>query len=118
MIIESGVIIFLGLLLIGIKIPIKTSLALLGRPLALDVTVSVLAFLMHMGTFSGVMAAAVAGLMCSGFTSAARWAIGYCDPAFAKRAAKAKRDGKRVRASQLAGYKRGKFYDFSKEWDT
>lgn len=118
MIIESGVIIFLGLLLLGLKLPIKTSLALLGRPLALDVTVSVLAFLMHMGTFSGVMAAAVAGLMCSGFTSAARWAIGYCDPAFAKRAAKAKADGKRVRASQLAGYKRGKFVDLSKEWNT
>jgi NhaP-type Na+/H+ or K+/H+ antiporter len=32
---------------------------------------------MHYGTFSGVMAAAVAGLMCSGFTSAARYAFGY-----------------------------------------
>jgi NhaP-type Na+/H+ or K+/H+ antiporter len=32
---------------------------------------------MHYGTFSGVMAAAVAGLMCSGFTSVARYAFGY-----------------------------------------
>lgn len=79
MIIESGVIIFLGLLFIGFKLPLKTALKLLGRPLLLDVVVSGAAFIMHMGTFSGVMAAAVAGLMCSGFTSAARYAIGYID---------------------------------------
>lgn len=77
MIIESGVIIFLGMLLLGLKLKTKTSLTLLGYPLALDFGVSALAFVMHYGTFSGVMAAAVAGLMCSGFTSAARYAFGY-----------------------------------------
>ena len=77
MIIESGVIIFLGMLLLGIKLPKKVSLKLLGRPLALDLGVSVLAYVMHYGTFSGIMAAAVAGLMCSGFTSCARYAFGY-----------------------------------------
>ena len=77
MIIESGVIIFLGMLLLGIKLPKKVSLKLLGRPLALDLGVSVLAYAMHYGTFSGIMAAAVAGLMCSGFTSGARYAFGY-----------------------------------------
>lgn len=77
MIIESGAIIFLGMLLLGLKLKVKTSLALLGYPLALDLGVSALAFIMHYGTFSGVMAAAVAGLMCSGFTSAARYAVGY-----------------------------------------
>ena len=77
MIIESGVIIFLGMLLLGLKLKAKTSLTLLGYPLALDFGVSALAFVMHYGTFSGVMAAAVAGLMCSGFTSAARYAFGY-----------------------------------------
>ncbi len=77
MIIESGAIIFLGMLLLGIKLPRRISLKLLGYPLALDLSVSVLAFIMHYGTFSGVMAAAVAGLMCSGFTSAARYAFGY-----------------------------------------
>lgn len=77
MIIESGVIIFLGMLLLGLKLKTKTSLTLLGYPLALDLGVSVLAFAMHYGTFSGVMAAAVAGLMCSGFTSVARYAFGY-----------------------------------------
>ena len=77
MIIESGVIIFLGLLLLGLKLKAKTSLRLLGHPLALDIGVSALAFVMHYGTFSGVMAAAVAGLMCSGFTSVARYAVGF-----------------------------------------
>ena len=77
MIIESGVIIFFGMLLLGIKLPRRISLKLLGHPLALDLSVSVLAFVMHYGTFSGVMAAAVAGLMCSGFTSCARYAFGY-----------------------------------------
>ena len=79
MIIESGVIIFLGMLLLGIKLPRKVSLKLLGRPLALDFGVSVLAYAMHYGTFSGIMAAAVAGLMCSGFTSVARYAFGYIE---------------------------------------
>lgn len=77
MIIESGVIIFLGMLLLGLKLKAKTSLTLLGYPLALDFGVSAIAFIMHYGTFSGVMAAAVAGLMCSGFTSVARYAFGY-----------------------------------------
>lgn len=77
MIIESGVIIFLGMLLLGLKLKARTSLTLLGYPLALDFGVSVIAFVMHYGTFSGVMAAAVAGLMCSGFTSVARYAFGY-----------------------------------------
>lgn len=79
MIIESGVIIFLGMLLLGIKLPRKISLKLLGRPLALDLAVTVIAYVMHYGTFSGIMAAAVAGLMCSGFTSAARYAFGYIE---------------------------------------
>ena len=77
MIIESGVIIFIGMLLLGTKLPRRVSLKLLGHPLALDLGVSVLAYILHYGTFSGIMAAAVAGLMCSGFTSVARYAFGY-----------------------------------------
>jgi len=37
----------------------------------------VVAYALHWGTFTGVMAAAVAGLMCSGFTIVARVLIGY-----------------------------------------
>ncbi len=77
MIIESGIIIFFGLLFLFIKLPRITALKLLGNHLWLDVGVTVIAFMMHYGTFSGVMAAAVAGLMCSGFTTAGRWLFGY-----------------------------------------
>jgi hypothetical protein len=79
MIIESGVIIFVGLLLLFIKLPRRQALRLLGRPLLLDVTVSILTLALHWGTFTGVMAAAVAGLMCSGFTAAGRWLFGWID---------------------------------------
>ena len=47
MIIESGVIIFFGMLLLGIKLPRQTSLKLLGHPLALDLGISVLAYVLH-----------------------------------------------------------------------
>jgi hypothetical protein len=79
MIIESGAIIFVGLLLLAVKLPRRTSLWLLGRPLALDLAVSAVAYALHFGTFTGVMAAAVAGLMCSGFTACARGLFGYLD---------------------------------------
>jgi len=77
MVIESGVIIFAGLLLLFLKLPRRWSLSLLGYPLYLDLAVSVLAYTLHWGTFTGVMAAAVAGLMCSGFTALGRKFFGY-----------------------------------------
>jgi hypothetical protein len=79
MIVESGVIIFLGLLLLFIKLPRRAALKLPAYPPALDVVVSALAYIFHWGTFTGVMAAAVAGLMYSGFTAAARWLFGWID---------------------------------------
>lgn len=79
MIIESGVIIFIGLAFLFWKLPRPVLLKLLGWPLTLDVSVSVVAYILHWGTFSGVMAAAVAGMMTSGMTSFLRWWIGYID---------------------------------------
>lgn len=52
MIVESGVIIFVGLLLLFIKLPRIFALHLLGYPLALDVAVSIVAYALHWGTFS------------------------------------------------------------------
>lgn len=77
MIIESGVIVFMGLMLIAIKLPRRTALTLLGKPLFCDVVVTIIATAVHWGTFSGLMAAAVAGLLTSGFTSAMRFFVGY-----------------------------------------
>lgn len=79
MFIESGIVVFVGLLLLFLKLPRRTSLKLLAYPLTLDLIVSVFAYAIHWGTFTGVMAAAVAGLMCSGFTALARWLFGWID---------------------------------------
>ncbi len=79
MIIESGVIILLGFILLLVKLPRRTLLYLLGKPLLVDVCGSVLAYVLHFGTFTGVMAAAVAGLMLSACTSIGRFAVGYIE---------------------------------------
>ena len=79
MIIESGIIILLGFLFLVAKLRRKTVLYLLGWPLSVDLLGSVLAYVIHFGTFTGVMAAAVAGLMLSACTSIGRWAVGYIE---------------------------------------
>ncbi len=79
MFIESGIIIFVGLLLLAIKLPLRISLRLLNHTGWVDLTASIIAYALHWGTFTGVMAAAVAGLMTSAFTSFARYLFGYID---------------------------------------
>ena len=73
----TGFAIFLGLVLILIKLPRRTMLRLLRHDVALDVSITVLALALHWGTFSGVMAASVAGLMCSIATSGAKRLFGF-----------------------------------------
>lgn len=73
----TGAAIFLGLVFVFIKLSRRTMLRLLGHDMALDVGVTSLALVLHWGTFSGVMAATVAGLMCSIGTSLARKVFGY-----------------------------------------
>lgn len=79
MIIESGFIILFGFLALFVKLPRRAVLHLLSRPLAVDIVGSVVAYVLHFGTFSGVMAAAVAGLMLSACTSIGRWSVGHID---------------------------------------
>lgn len=76
---STGFTIFLGVALILAKLPRRTMLRVLKHDLALDVVVSLLVLLIHFGTFSGVMAATVAGLLTSVATSAAKRWIGYID---------------------------------------
>lgn len=73
----SGFVLIMGLAFIFIKLPRRMTFWLLGHDVALDVSVVVLMTLVHWGTFTGLMAAAFAGLLCSGFTSGAKWAFGY-----------------------------------------
>jgi hypothetical protein len=77
MIIESGFIILFGFLALFVKLQRRTLLRLLGYPLAIDLIGSVAAYVIHAGTFSGLIAAAVAGLMLSACTSLGRWSVGY-----------------------------------------
>lgn len=77
MVIESGIIIFLGLLFLFVKLPKHWVLVALGYSVWVDVGASVLAYALHWGTFTGTMAAAVAGLMTSAMTSMGKRAIGY-----------------------------------------
>jgi nucleoside permease NupC len=74
---ETGFVIFLGVALILAKLPRRIMLKALGHPLALDLLVSALVMILHWGTWSGTFAAAVAGLITSLATSAARRLLGF-----------------------------------------
>ena len=76
---ETGFAIFLGLVFIFIKLKRRTMLRLLHYDMALDVAVTLLTLAIHWGTFSGVMAATFAGLLCSVGTSAARKVFGFIE---------------------------------------
>lgn len=77
MIIESGFLVALGLVFIFFKLSWLRRCQMLGKPLLMDVAVFVFLNIIHWGTFSGVMVAAIGSLVCSGLISVGRWAIGY-----------------------------------------
>lgn len=77
MVIESGIIIFVGLLFLFIKLPKHWVLVGLGYHLWVDIIAAILAYVLHWGTFTGTMAAAVAGLMTSAMTTIGRTWMGY-----------------------------------------
>ena len=75
----TGLMVFLGVALILAKLPRRLMLKALNHDVALDLTVSAIVLAIHFGTFSGVMAATVAGLLMSLATSAAKRLFGYID---------------------------------------
>ena len=75
----TGFTIFLGVTLLLTKLPRRTTLRILKYDLVLDLMVTAAVLIIHFGTFSGLMAATVAGLMMSLATSAAKRLIGYVD---------------------------------------
>lgn len=79
MIIESGVIVALGLIFTFFKLSWRMRLLMLGKPLLMDLIVFVGLNVLHMGTFSGVMVAAVGALVCSAMISIGRKAVGYIE---------------------------------------
>ncbi|MBK7416393.1 MAG: hypothetical protein IPJ38_16115 [Dechloromonas sp.] len=72
----TGFTIFIGVVLILAKLPRRTMLRVLKHDLLLDVAVSLITLMIHWGTFSGVMAATVAGLLTSVATSTLKRLIG------------------------------------------
>ena len=73
----TGFMIFMGVSLLLIKLPRRLMLRALNHTLAIDLIVTGLVLLIHFGTFSGVMAATVAGLLMSMATSALKRLVGY-----------------------------------------
>jgi nucleoside permease NupC len=75
----TGITVFLGVALILVKLPRRLMLRALKHDLAIDLAVTALVLLIHWGTFSGVMAATVAGLLTSLATSGLKRLFGYID---------------------------------------
>jgi len=72
-----GAVIFLGVFFIMVKLPLRTLRWLLGHHVMLDISVTVFALVVHWGTMTGLMAAAIAGMITSVMTVLGRWAVGY-----------------------------------------
>ncbi len=73
----TGTAVFLALVLILAKLPRRLMLRLLRYDVMLDIGVTVLVMFVHWGSFDGVMAATVAGLLTSFATTAAKRLVGY-----------------------------------------
>lgn len=79
MIIESGVIVALGLLFTFFKCSWKIRMMMLSHPLIMDLLIFVLLTFLHWGTFSGVMVATTGALICSALITTGRKVFGYVD---------------------------------------
>ncbi len=77
--IATGITIFMGVALLMAKLSRRTLLKALKHDAAVDITVTAATLLIHWGTFSGVMAATVAGLLTSLATTGLKNLFGYID---------------------------------------
>lgn len=76
---EMGFLVMLGMAVMYAKLSVKSRLWVNSHPLFMDLAVFVLLNVLHWGTFSGTMVAAVGALFCSITISLARKWIGYMD---------------------------------------
>jgi hypothetical protein len=77
MMIETGGIVFLSLAVLMWRLPRKTMLWFFGHPAWLEVPFSGAVYLLHYGTFSGMISAATAACLCFCFVQMGRWLVGY-----------------------------------------
>lgn len=76
---EMGIIVGLGLLAMFWKLGWKGRMRVLSNPLGMDIGIFLILTLIHWGTFSGVMVAAVGALFCSITLSIGRWIFGHVE---------------------------------------
>lgn len=79
MIIETGTIVFFSLIIMMWRMPRKAQLWFYGHPAWLEVPIAIVAYLLHYGTFSGMMAAAAACCICFCYVQMMRKLVGYTD---------------------------------------
>lgn len=74
-----GMAVALGLLIILVKLDWIWRMRILSNPIKIDVAIFVVLFLLHEGTYSGVMVATIGALICSVVLSAGRWLFGHVE---------------------------------------
>lgn len=77
--IEMGLVVALGLIVLYAKVGWKTRLWINSHPVLMDIIVFIFLNAIHWGTFSGLMVAAVGALACSLTISLARKWFGYIE---------------------------------------
>ena len=75
----TGLTVFLGVSLLLAKLPRRTMLKALKHEVAVDLTVSAITLAIHWGSYEGIMAATIAGLLMSMATSSMKRLVGYID---------------------------------------
>ena len=75
----TGLTVFLGVSLLLAKLPRRTMLKALKHDVAVDLTVSAITLAIHWGSYEGIMAATIAGLLMSMATSSMKRLVGYID---------------------------------------
>lgn len=76
---EMGIIVGLGLLVMFWKLSWRGRMRLLSNPMTVDVVIFVGLSATHWGTFSGLMVAAIGALFCSLTLSLGRFVYGYIE---------------------------------------
>lgn len=77
MFIETGALVFLSLMIVTWWLPTRTLLWLFGHPVWLEIPFGVMAYVLHYGTFSGMMAAATACVFAAAYTRGGKKLVGY-----------------------------------------
>lgn len=75
----TGFLVFLGIALIMVKLPRRWMLRALHHDFMIDAAVSLIVLWVHWGSFLGVMAATIAGLLTSVATSGAKRFFGFIE---------------------------------------